>query len=456
MPINITYLKSLLYNYVRDYLDKNKRKRELDYKKSLYEELIKILNSSFEEQINNKLSLAMLLENIYGTSVPLNHITKLLNQMLKLRGKEKSIDLYFDAEQQLNDIKEKVNSEYQELLVEREQLDKYLVENAIRKRCFVMINYKLKNSQPIVSGEFEELSLFFDEIHLEPSIQVKLFEHIKIHNMNCKDRFSKHDSEKYKLLNMMNFGFEIIDDGSIDYDSRADKEVELQYKLIEYYDIDEFIKQLPLRYTDTNLLQAVVVGLINKIQSELSEQIELIKDKDFYIDRELRDSIYGDFSKKLEIYIHLRNYYDTFENEQAETIADDKILVYAERPSGKPYILDDIEDVPTEYLTTVSRLLDNLKSGNISKAQFGGFGEKYPAFRKLKRDQIRIVLKLVAESTYCVLGVGVKKEQRGNSLYSKLCSREAVSDIPLALTKKDEIEDQLYDYIRENATKGNR
>ncbi len=66
------------------YLERNKElKREyeiLNTKKALYEELIPMLDDSYDNIIENKLSISILLNTIYGNSVYLDFYNKLINK----------------------------------------------------------------------------------------------------------------------------------------------------------------------------------------------------------------------------------------------------------------------------------------------------------------------------------------------------------------------------------------
>lgn len=88
-----------------------------------------------------------------------------------------------------------------------------------------------------------------------------------------------------------------------------------------------------------------------------------------------------------------------------------------------------------------------------------GFTSRYKEFRKLKYDQVRIVIHPINPTLYCIMGVGVKKENTGELLYKTLCSRK----YPMDEEKYDEYIkdgeqtlDVVTNYINENKRKGNR
>ena len=452
---NLTYLKNFLYNEISAFDEKEDRYQELNYKIDLYLDLITILNQDIETIKKRSSLLYNLINEIYGSPFLSLRIMEIIGQIDESIQNQSSFQSELDT---LNEIKQNLSDELQRLEIENEEIYKYLKSANPRKKLFVSLIYNLKKSQLVKEHHLDELKKLFEEKNMPYEDQICIFEHIKKHNDKVRSRFSKVEREhKNEILEMLEFGFEIISDDSLDYDPRISKELPVCINLLKYYDdTNEFIKHLFDTYKESNLIQGLFIGLINHIQDNILEQRNMIKEKDFYIDSDLRDEICEEFNHQLLMYIKLRDYYDkVFESEEEIVDIEERTLVYATKESGEPYVYDDIKDFPEEYLDKLESLIKSFKAGNLTKKHIAGFTTNLHQYRKLKDDQIRVVIKQVAENTFCVLGFAVKKDQRGGA-YNKICAREIPNNLKQILLEKDEVEDNLFSYIKENHRKGNR
>ena len=452
---NLTYLKNFLYNEISAFDEKEDRYQELNYKIDLYLDLITILNQDIETIKKRSSLLYNLINEIYGSPFLSLRIMEIIGQIDESIQNQSSFQSELDT---LNEIKQNLSDELQRLEIENEEICKYLKLANPRKKLFVSLIYNLKKSQLVKEHHLDELKKLFEEKNMPYEDQICIFEHIKKHNDKVRSRFSKVEREhKNEILEMLEFGFEIISDDSLDYDPRISKELPVCINLLKYYDdTNEFIKHLFDTYKESNLIQGLFIGLINHIQDNILEQRNMIKEKDFYVDSDLRDEICEEFNHQLLMYIKLRDYYDkVFESEEEIVDIEERTLVYATKESGEPYVYDDIKDFPEEYLDKLESLIKSFKEGNLTKKHIAGFTTNLHQYRKLKDDQIRVVIKQVAENIFCVLGLAVKKDQR-SSAYNKICAREIPNNLKQMLLEKDEVEDNLFSYIKENHRKGNR
>ena len=417
--------------------------------------MITILNQDIETIKKRSSLLYNLINEIYGSPFLSLRIMEIIGQIDESIQNQSSFQSELDT---LNEIKQNLSDELQRLEIENEEIYKYLKLANPRKKLFVSLIYNLKKSQLVKEHHLDELKKLFEEKNMPYEDQICIFEHIKKHNDKVRSRFSKVEREhKNEILEMLEFGFEIISDDSLDYDPRISKELPVCINLLKYYDdTNEFIKHLFDTYKESNLIQGLFIGLINHIQDNILEQRNMIKEKDFYVDSDLRDEICEEFNHQLLMYIKLRDYYDkVFESEEEIVDIEERTLVYATKESGEPYVYDDIKDFPEEYLDKLESLIKSFKEGNLTKKHIAGFTTNLHQYRKLKDDQIRVVIKQVAENIFCVLGFAVKKDQRGGA-YNKICAREIPNNLKQMLLEKDEVEDNLFSYIKENHRKGNR
>lgn len=150
--------------------------------------------------------------------------------------------------------------------------------------------------------------------------------------------------------------------------------------------------------------------MINKLQEQILETISLIKAKEFYVDSETKKEIIYEYKYLTNLYLKFRNkYFEIIKNDDKKVETSDIKIIFAQDANGKPYFIKDLKNVNNEYLSKVLDLITSLINGNLTNKNIEGFTTRYKAFRKLKDDQIRIVLHPINPKLYCVMGVGVKK-----------------------------------------------
>ena len=104
-------------------------------------------------------------------------------------------------------------------------------------------------------------------------------------------------------------------------------------------------------------------------------------------------------------------------------------------------------------------LIISLINGALTNKNIEGFTSLYKDFRKLKNDQIRIVFHPINPKLYCIMGVGVKKDNTGNVLYKTLCGRKYPTteiEISKLLDESDKTLEYIEQYVMEYKRKGNR
>lgn len=459
MEINYAYLKNLLYIANKEYYSKVEEIKRLEGEKELFEGIISILNQDSKQILENKLFLCVLIETIYNNKDLPIRILLQIERIIKYSQDINMQDEYKKEKSKFTKVIKKITEDYEKVCIEYDLTSDFLTNNKLRKNIFVKIISNLKNNQKITIEQIDYLNKYFDEIQMTQNNQIKILELIRIHNMKVENLFKTVPPEdKYIILQMLSFGFVDLNDSNFEYDPKIEKEVSLQITIIDYYDtVEEYIQQFNNCYPDITIKQYVMLGIIKRIQIKILEQIELIKDKEFYVNKETRVEISNEFKKMIDIYTKLYDNYVQISNANAIIAEEENIkLTYAMKKSGKPYILDDIKQVQEEYLNRCLNLINSFKMGTIVNRQISGFEERYKEFKKLKDDQVRILVKHIEKNIFCIYGIGIKQDQKGSTMYTRICTRTDYSNLEDSLKNSESIEEQLKNYIKTNARTGNR
>ena len=457
MKFNLNYLKSLLYLENKKYYDMVNRTNELKLIKDLYDELFVLLKGNFKEIKENDLSLSLLIKQLYENSNVYDGIHECMSELVAYNKIPES-ENYKNAVAKINRIYQMLHDDYEMLNSEIFNNEKYIAENKKMVFDYNTIMFDCKNHILITPHQIDLINEFLDKQGVGKKEQILILNSIFKFNNNILRSNNKSKNHNINDLNeILTFGYEHIEDNSLDYDSLAYKEIERQYNILNNYyrilefDIHDFIESLVY---DDNLLQLVLIGILNKLNDDIYKIIEIIQDKELFMDNQIRSEMIGSYNLLVSYYKDIRKFYDSFlisQDENTENV--ERRLIYS--GNEKAFILTDIKDAENEYLPKILELLESFKNGTISKKHFGSLNSMFNGFKKLKDDQVRITVKQVEENIWCVFGVAIKKEQTGNKIYRKLCTRK-IPNVKEALEQSLGVEQELKDYINSNFRKGNR
>lgn len=446
---------------------------EIEKDKSDKDELenISTLNVLYEEIVKNANDINKIIENKENILIILDMIDKniefalsrklIVIEQYRQRKLTNTIE-YTNAVNYVNKIFDQMIKKNEELKSKLKEISIKISDNKDKIKLFKFTLKKIKYKQYIPYKIVKFLDSFFEEKGIPKIDQIKFLEIINIYNRNIYEKIH-HYTQSYKneVLDMLSFGFEIIEDDSLDYNQNIAKKVDLHYSLLNYQDdFKQYFEEIKKEISNENDLKLFYIIMIRKLQEQILENIALIKDKDFYVDLDTKKEIITEFKRLTSLYIKFRNEYFNIISKDDDIVETSDIkVIFAQDPSGKTYFLKDLKNINNEYLGKMLELITSLINGTLTNKNIEGFVSQYKDFRKLKNDQIRILFHPINPKLYCIMGVGIKKDNAGNVLYKTLCGRKyPTSEIEISklLDESDKILEYIEQYVMQNKRKGNR
>ena len=381
-------------------------------------EQMKTLNDLCEEVIRFAVDINTIIENKENILVLLDTIDKdiaiQVAKKLELYQQKNLIDLdeYKNTIKFVNNLFNKIVNKNNQIKDKINELTKKIDNNEEKIALFKIALAQIKFKQYIPYKIVKFLEKYFEEKELSNLDQIKFLEIISIYNRNVYERIHNYpQSYKNEVLDMLSFGFELFEDDSLDYNKDVERKVELHYSLLKYQtDFNQYFEEVKQELQNENDLKLFYILMINKLQEQILETISLIKTKEFYIYSETKKENIYEYKYLTNLYLKFRNkYFEIIKNDDKKVETSDIKIIFAQDANGKPYFIKDLKNVNNEYLSKVLDLITSLINGNLTNKNIEGFTSRYKAFRKLKDDQIRIVLHQINPKLYCVMGVGVKK-----------------------------------------------
>ena len=376
----------------KDKSDKN----ELDQMKTLndlYEEIVKSA-TDIDEIIENKETILIILDMV-NKDIALQLSKKLV---VVEHYKQKQLTYLSEYQNVVNYVSKlfnKINRKNEEIKDKINELTKKIEGNSEKVTLFKIALTQIKFKQYIPYKIVTFLEKFFEEKEIPKVEQIRLLEFISIYNRNVYERIHNYpQSYKNEVLDMLSFGYEIIEDDSLDYNKDVERKVDLHYSLLKYQnDFNEYFEEIKQELPNENDLKLFYMLMIKKIQSQILETISLIKTKEFYVDLEAKNEIIQEYNQLTDLYLKFRNeYFNTIKHDEETSINSAVKIIFAKDAKGKNYFLRDLKYVNKEYLSKVLELIESLKDGTLTNKVIEGFTSRYKEFRKLKYDQVRIVI----------------------------------------------------------------
>lgn len=446
---------------------------EIEKDKSDKDELenISTLNVLYEEIVKNANDINKIIENKENILIILDMIDKniefalsrklIVIEQYRQRKLTNTIE-YTNAVNYVNKIFDQMIKKNEELKSKLKEISIKISDNKDKIKLFKFTLKKIKYKQYIPYKIVKFLDSFFEEKGIPKIDQIKFLEIINIYNRNIYEKIH-HYTQSYKneVLDMLSFGFEIIEDDSLDYNQNIAKKVDLHYSLLNYQDdFKQYFEEIKKEISNENDLKLFYIIMIRKLQEQILENIALIKDKDFYVDLDTKKEIITEFKRLTSLYIKFRNEYFNIISKDDDIVETSDIkVIFAQDQSGKTYFLKDLKNINNECLGKMLELITSLINSTLTNKNIEGFVSQYKDFRKLKNDQIRIVFHPINPKLYCIMGVGIKKDNAGNVLYKTLCGRKyPTSEIEISklLDESDKILEYIEQYVMQNKRKGNR
>ena len=459
----IERIKSILEEEVRSITLKEEELNDLICTRNRYNGLFSYVKT-INELLDNKESVLILLKNIdeniyYLMESKINTLESIRNKQNKTEEDKLSYKnvvesiktLFLDLQVKYNDLKRKISIYTVSVCQSKDKKINY-------QKIISRIKYKQFISWHLV----EYIKDLLDSKDIDDVTQITFLEYLRIYNQKIYGK-AYITSKNYKnaVLDMLNFGFEDFHDDTLDYNQEITKKIDLHYSILEYQiDFKKYFEELRKEIPDENDIKLFMTLMIERIQNEINDLISMIKDKEFYMDEDIRKDIISSYQKLLSWYKIFRDEYIKICTLKIEEVPQTNVnLIFSKDINGHPYILKDLKYVNNEYLERVLNLLTDLQNGTLMNRNIEALKYRFSEFRKLKDDQIRIVVKEISPSLYCILGVDTKKSTESRAIYEILCSRSYPKDkeeYPVLIEEGKEIFEMVKSYINDNKRKGSR
>ena len=454
----IERIKSILEEEVRSITLKEQELNDLICTRNRYNGLFSYAKT-INELLDNKESVLILLKNIdeniyYLMQSKINTLESIRNKNNKTEEDKQAIEsiktLFLDLQVKYNDLKRKISIYTVSVSQSKDKKINY-------QKIISRIKYKQFISWHLV----EYIKDLLDSKDIDDVTQITFLEYLRIYNQKIYGK-AYITSENYKnaVLDMLNFGFEDFHDDTLDYNQEITKKIDLHYSILEYQiDFKKYFEELRKEIPDENDIKLFMTLMIERIQNEINDLISMIKDKEFYMDEDIRKDIISSYQKLLSWYKIFRDECVKIYNVKIEEVPQTNVnLIFSKDINSHPYILKDLKYVNNEYLERVLNLLTDLQNGTLMNRNIDGL-VRFAEFKKLKDDQVRIVIRQISPTLFCIVGVGVKKENLGTLMYETLCNRGYPKDkeeYPALIEEGKEIIEMVKSYINDNKRKGSR
>jgi len=470
------------------YLERNKMLRtsynENLMKKDLYEELIPLINSSYDEIIDNRLRISLLLSAIYN-----NNIYSKFYEILIRVGINDDNTEYREFISMINNDYKKITDKITKQ-IERIERSKNTVSSANRVKLAIKQNLPITDSGYDITGVKRILNYFEIEGEISTKDEILFINEIELYNRRLlSEKGSVKQKEVTELIyqkipNIVNSGQEVYPEVRVSDERKntLDNFVNQIINFIESLDNDEIIPAIE-KYRKYDITEDeykyIVTSILNRYINDMIDYYTFITDKEYYTSRNKRLEVVDEYYKCQSTYLIIRDYYNKLTEEivniqePKETTSHDldinleetRRLVYSSTMNGaKPRILFDMKEVPFEYYDEVWNLLDKFKKGKVSRDEFKQLqnNKNLKGYTELRSDQIRIVLKHIKNDIYAVNGVFIKKDNNDIVMYNTM-SRRQIPDVSTDEKLRHELsvvaaytEEELKKMVAKKARKGSR
>lgn len=298
---------------------------------------------------------------------------------------------------------------------------------------------------------------------------IKTMEFIKIHNSKChEDQPSRISSaDLYLVLNMLNGGYEEIKIEQVN-NNKLEKVIKDTINALESNPISSIDDILHVSNLTTKEKEYVYKRILKYYQYEIYLLISALKDKDFYFNISILQTIKTEYKELYQKYMFIRNKLDELEKKEdrqdfktEETKEETSIensnmeeiyLYYSSNnlDADKCFFVKDLENMREESYSTVLDLIKEFKSGNTKNLKYLSTNSN---FMELKEDQVRIVLKPLGNKNYSVMGAFIKKSDNDRPTYENLFKRPVAKIDP---EYSLQVENYYITFLEENKRKGSR
>lgn len=473
--MNVDKIIELLKRYINDYNIKQEEYDSLELENQLYKELIPLLEDK-ENLSTNKLFISVLLSSIYGNDKNNELFYKAIcssNIDSEYPGFLAQIAFdYKENEKKINTIKTHLTNIQRRVSTARRSI------------------FYLQNKRPLFDKyhTFEDIrkiiAYYTTMGEISDKEEIILLNELEFYNRNI---IPYHSPEKEyaniaynEVPNILNSGFEMYDEIEISSSRRQTingfvADIKTYIEQINKDNIVSLIESYKKYNLANNEYNYIVNEILKYYLFEALEYYKLLLDANIYRDRGIRNDAISTYYKLLELYLTLREYYNTLttietleEEPEEETIVEEEHnetpykLIFSHPTSDptKAKLITDLKDIPEEYYQSILDLLQGFINNKKRTKRLAN--DKYKSrFQELKDDQIRIVLIHMSKNIFCINGVFVKKANNDMKMYRTMCNRALPS---ISSTEQEEQEialgkhilQELETIVNEKSRKGSR
>ena len=433
---NTKKIEKLINDYILHYKKQLNEYEKVKNNKARYEDLLGILSCEYDEILNNKELIIILLNSIYGNLINLENIQKKLLEQNEIRNFKKRIEADYNAYLEKFEKDTEIIEKEHKLEISAKRIKnnlkyhKLIDEKSDDIKNVIEVLDILKNQGKI--NEQEYLLLTNEIIHYN---ELKLLE-----NGNPEDIAIAKDSYR-EIPNIALTGYQELDDIEVSINIKSTLDCYINQILEEILNIDDdSIIKIIESYKDENLkvneYNYIIVQIMNEYQEELIAIYECLFDISIYKNIESRNELIKSYYKILNKYIIMLNYYSEINRvdyieEQADNLAyaQEHRLIYSRSEVNvkKAKILSDMANIRYEYYEEIYNLITKFKNGTLGNKKIKTIkvGNKSQGHIELKNttDGVRIILKRVKSNIYNVLGVLIKKANNDMGGYDKITNR---------------------------------
>lgn len=245
-----------------------------------------------------------------------------------------------------------------------------------------------------------------------------------------ENNYTLKPEQKYKYSDILNYGKEILTLPDLNDHKRRDfldnyaNSIYLTVKSTSYGELSdsnfEYLPRLDIELKNIKELEYVLISVLINLDRDLENCIDLMISPDFLMDLKAKKMGIDDCYILLNKYILIRKRLDEFLDESLyheEDIEYDEIkssdsdgqVHYLFNSANKCCLIEDMKEMPEEYLEKTQNLISGLKNGTLPISHIKRLAHR-KGFYELKDDQIRIIFTKGDNNSYLIYGAFVKKD----------------------------------------------
>lgn len=205
-------------------------------------------------------------------------------------------------------------------------------------------------------------------------------------------------------------------------------------------DVRKEEKVNPTMVTAKNYLDAIKgmnSSMINQVLDQLSLDVNFISIINHMI------NFLDEETKQNELQCYLESYLDSYLNsniEYKEDFQDDNDVLYYGFAQRKNYILNDLENIPTDYYKDVLKAIEKIKRCNLNVG-VKSLTDLKKVF-EIRVNNIRVTCKRFSKDTYVIIGIYCKKSKKDRMLINDTAKKSKELEIIFDAMKIDYLWDK--------------